>query len=75
MIWFIGTNPEQLCGKYNRKPIKSKKNIILQNKSRHTTFIVRKMDKLIYEAECNPTLSPIIAFSLAISEIIGPFLV
>lgn len=67
--------PEQLCGQYNRKPIKSKKNILLQNKARHITFIVRKMDKQLYEAECNNTLAPIIAFSIAISEIIGPFMV
>lgn len=67
--------PEQLYGSYNHHPIKSKKNIILQNKEKHTTLIVRKMSKKLYEVECHSSISPIIVFSIAISQIIGPYLV
>ncbi|KAK8881512.1 hypothetical protein M9Y10_004249 [Tritrichomonas musculus] len=66
-------NEEKLKGSYNRQPIHSKKNIILQNKAKHTTFILRKMNKQLYEAECHSTISPIIVFSIALSEIVGPF--
>lgn len=68
-------NKEQLYGLYNKIPIKSKKNIILQNKHRHKAFIVRKMNKNLSEAEYNSSISPVIAFSIALSQIVGPFCV
>ncbi|KAK8836508.1 hypothetical protein M9Y10_037768 [Tritrichomonas musculus] len=70
----IPTKYEKIYGEYQRQPIQSKKNILLQNKARHTTFIVRKMDKKIFEAECHSTFSPLIAFSIALSQIVGPFM-
>ena len=59
-------------GAYNRIPIESKRNIILQDSSNQCTFIVRKMSKKIFEIECNQNMKPIIAFAIALSEIIGP---
>lgn len=59
-------------GEYNHAPIPSKKNIILQNKSNHPTFILRKMNKKQFEVECHPGVNPLIAFSIALSQIIGP---
>lgn len=60
-------------GENNHVPLPSKKNIILQNPAGQITFIVRKMKKKLYEAECHLLLSPIIAFSIAISQIVGPY--
>lgn len=68
-------NNEKLNGSFNHHPLHSKKNIILQNRSKNTTFIIRKMSKNGYEAECHSSLSPLIAFSIAISQIVGPYLI
>lgn len=59
-------------GGYGRSPILSKKNMILQNYSNKSTFIVRKMAKNVYEAECNPNVKPMIVFAIALSQIVGP---
>lgn len=63
---------ESIKGEYNHKPIKSKKNMVLQNERNHSTFILRKMAKKTYEIECHRAVNPVIAFSIAISQIIGP---
>ena len=47
-------------------------NIIIQDKK--PTFIVRKMSQNIYEIECSPALDPLIAFSIGLSDIVGPYL-
>ena len=62
----------KLMGEYDHCPFKSKKNMILQNPEHHLTFILRKMDQFTFEAECSPFLDPTIAFSIAISQILGP---
>lgn len=59
-------------GEFKHKPIPSKKNIILQNARNHPTYILRKMAKNLFECECHPVVNPIIAFSIAISQITGP---
>ena len=59
-------------GKFNHRPIKSDKNIILQNHSKNPTFIFRSMKDNVYEAECNPEINPVIVFAIALSEIVGP---
>ena len=66
-------NLNNLNGQYNHAPMPSKKNIILKNKSGHPTFLVKKVAKKTYEIECYPTLSPLVIFSLGISEIVGPY--
>lgn len=60
-------------GEYHHAPITSKKNIVLQNKNGHATFIVRKMDIDKFEVECLPLVDPLIAFTIALSDIIGPY--
>lgn len=65
--------PTTIYGELNHIPINSNKNIVLQNPAGQVTFIVRKMKKREFEAECNPSLSPIIAFSIALSQIVGPY--
>lgn len=59
-------------GEYNHIPLKSRKNIVLKNHRNRPSFIVRKMDKKVFEVECHPDCDPIVAFSIAISQIIGP---
>ncbi|KAK8880817.1 hypothetical protein M9Y10_003509 [Tritrichomonas musculus] len=59
-------------GEYDHVPAQSNKNIILQNARNHPTFILRKMSKNCFEAECHQNINPVIAFALAISEISGP---
>ena len=66
-------NLKNLNGQFDHIPIQSKKNIILQNQARHTTFIFRKMDKKCFEAECHLSVSPLVVFAIAISQIIGPY--
>lgn len=66
-------NETSFNGEYCHIPIPSKKNIILQNPSRHPTFIVRKMKKQIFEAECHPAVNPNIVFAISLSQIIGPY--
>lgn len=61
-----------ISGEFQHKPLKSNKNLILQNPQNHPTFILRKMSKKTYEVECNPNINPITAFSIALSQIIGP---
>lgn len=63
---------ESIKGEYNHKPLKSKKNMVLQNERNHSTFILRKIAKKTYEIECHRAVNPVIAFSIAISQIIGP---
>lgn len=66
-------NEKEFYGQYNRVPISSKRNIILQStKSRNPTFIIRKMSKKTVEIECHPLINPIIAFSIAVSHAVGP---
>ena len=60
-------------GEYCHIPVQSKKNIILQNPSKHPTFIVRKMKKMTYEAECHPAVNPNIVFAISLSQIVGPY--
>ena len=60
-------------GEYHHSPINSKKNIVLQNKKGKKTFIVRRMNLNDYEVECLPLVDPLIAFVIAISDVIGPF--
>lgn len=63
----------EIVGQHNHVPIRSKKNIILQSpKTNNPTCIVRKMSKKVVEVECHPLINPIIAFSIAISQKIGP---
>lgn len=69
----IPKNPTTIYGENNHIPLPSKKNIILQNPAGQITYIVRKMKKKLYEAEFHPLLPPIIAFSIAISQIVGPY--
>lgn len=69
----IPMNREKIRGMYNHQPIQSKKNIFLQNQAKHTTYIFRKMNKKTFEAECHSTVSPLIIFSIAISQIVGPY--
>ena len=59
-------------GGYNHVPIQSKKNTILQNSSNLSTFIVRRMSKKLFEAECNQAVNPLIVFAIALSQIVGP---
>ena len=60
-------------GEHNHRPIPSSKNIVLQNRAGHPTFIVRKMDKNLYEIECNFKLDPLIALTIGLSDIVGPY--
>lgn len=64
----------QLCGKFKRTPIKSRRNTILQDPNGANTFIVRKMKENIYETECEQSFDKTLAFALSISQIIGPFI-
>ncbi|KAK8838646.1 hypothetical protein M9Y10_032682 [Tritrichomonas musculus] len=68
-------NSTSYNGEFHHQPILSKKNIILQNPRNHPTFILRKMDKKMFEAECHPGVNPIIVFSVALSQILGPICV
>lgn len=63
---------EILKGEFDHMPVKSKKNMILQNQKNHPTFILRKMKHHVYEVECHKEVNPIIAFSIGLSQIIGP---
>lgn len=65
-------NESSYNGEYNHVPKPSRKNIILQNTSNHVTFILRKMSKKSFEVECHPGVSPLVVFSIAISQITGP---
>lgn len=66
-------NISSFKGEYNHIPIDSKRNMILQNKKNQTEFILRKMTRKSFECECHQTVNPIIAFSIALSQILGPF--
>ncbi|KAK8843596.1 hypothetical protein M9Y10_024654 [Tritrichomonas musculus] len=63
------------AGNYHRTPMKSSKNIVLQNSNGHSTFILRKMAQNVYEVECVPEIDPLIIFEIGISDIIGPYTV
>lgn len=60
-------------GDYHHTAINSAKNLILQNMNGHLTYIVRKIDRNVHEIECNQALDPLFAFSIGISDIIGPY--
>ena len=60
-------------GELHHTPLVSKKNIVLQNKKGNPTFIVRKMDTDHYEVECSALLDPLNAFTIGLSDIIGPY--
>lgn len=49
-------------GGYNHISMISNKNIILQNYANHPTFIVRKMEKKTFKAECNPLIDIFFVF-------------
>lgn len=59
-------------GEYNRKPIQSDKNVVLMNPKNRPAFIVRKMEKKVFEIECHPDCDPVVAFAITISQITGP---
>lgn len=60
-------------GEYHHTPLKSNKNIVLQNSEGHTTFIVRKMDNHVYEVECLPVVDKLTVFTIALSDIVGQY--
>ena len=60
-------------GEYHHRPIRSRKNIVLQNPNGHTTFIVRKMADNVYELEALPLINPLVIFTIGLSDIVGPF--
>ena len=60
-------------GQYNHKPIPSIKNILLEDKEGKTVFITRKIDENLFEVECLPTIEPLVAFCLGVSDIVGPY--
>lgn len=60
-------------GNFQHKPILSSRNIVLQNEEGITNFIVRKMDINVYEIECSQTMDPLVAFTIGLSDIVGPF--
>lgn len=62
----------KLGGAYHHSVVSSSKNSALQNSEGRTTFITRMLGTNHFEAECNPTISPVIAFSIALSSIVGP---
>lgn len=62
-----------LGGAYHHAVIQSAKNLVLQNENHHLTYIVRKVDRNLYEIECNQALDPLIAFTIGLSDIVGPF--
>lgn len=61
-----------LSGEYNRRSMKSTKNCVLVNDRDESCFICRKVAVDEFEIECNPRVSQIAVFSLALSQIIGP---
>lgn len=65
---------QNLYGQYNRIPVPSKKNMLLKNQAGSPTFIVRKMQDEVFEVECLSIVNPLIAFTLGLSQIIGPFI-
>lgn len=65
-------NQNLINGEYDHKAIQSRKNLILQNPRKCPAFIVRQMEKKVFEAECHPDCDPVIAFAIALSQIIGP---
>lgn len=60
------------AGQYHHEPIKSRRNIVLQNQKGNPTFIVRKIKHHVYEVECLPVIDPLIVFTIGLSDIIGP---
>ncbi len=60
-------------GQYHLKVKPSLKNIVLDNSDGQTMFIVRKKDEKVFEVECDPGIEPLVAFCIAISDIVGPF--
>ncbi|KAK8847162.1 hypothetical protein M9Y10_019745 [Tritrichomonas musculus] len=62
-----------LNGEHNRTAVPSKKNLLLKNQHGSPTFIVRKMGNDIFEVECLPSVNSLIAFTLGLSQIVGPF--
>lgn len=67
-----GSYTLSLHGEYHHFPLKSTKNTVLTNDAGETSLIIRKVGENEFEAECNPNVSPLIIFSLALSQIIGP---
>ena len=62
-----------LDGAYHHATLQSARNLVLQNTKGHLTYIVRKVDQNVYEIECNYKLDPLIAFAIALSDIVGPY--
>lgn len=60
-------------GEYHHTPLKSNKNIVLQNSEGQPTFIVRKMDNNLFEIECLPVIDPLIAFTIGLCDIVGQY--
>ncbi|KAK8838333.1 hypothetical protein M9Y10_035756 [Tritrichomonas musculus] len=63
-----------LHGEWNHHPLKSKKNIVLQNEAGHSTLIIRKMGNELYEVEAMPSIDPLVLFTIGISDIAGPYI-
>lgn len=61
-----------LRGEYNHPCLKSSKNTALVNDRDELCLIMRQVSEDTFEAECNPSVPPIIIFSIAMCQIIGP---
>ena len=48
------------------------KTVLYKNSEGRTTFITRMLGTNHFEAECKTMISPVIAFSIALSSIVGP---
>ncbi|KAK8841078.1 hypothetical protein M9Y10_027919 [Tritrichomonas musculus] len=72
-FWSPRVIDQYLGGEYNHSSVTSKRNALLQNQSGAPTFAVRKMDNDVFEIECLSAVNPLIAFSIGLSQIIGPF--
>ena len=73
LLWSPREIDVNLYGEHNHAPIPSKKNMLLKNQNGSPTFIVRKMENDVFECECVSTVNSLIAFSIALSQIVGPF--
>ena len=67
-----GSYALKLSGSYHHRPMNSCKNSVLKNSAGHRTFITRMMGTDFYEAECDEKISDVLAFSIALSSILGP---
>lgn len=61
-----------LHGEYHHAPMKSVKNTVLINDNGQTVFIARKISLYEFEIECNPNVSHLNVFALALTHLLGP---